>query len=149
MYSLVASCLNLPLARSHELTGCLVRRTPYHGHVLVHALAYFLSPRPIFVFSLYYYLHRLAQLPHVPTNLKLPTASFRYNPINCNPVERHEGGNKRMELCLSAEGGSDGIRTKAIDFEVIMQTVMEHSKGEKLFFKVLAGNGIFSPSLPY
>ena len=64
-------------------------------------------------------------------------------------MERHEGGNKRMELCLSAEGGSDGIRTKAIDFEVIMQTVMEHSKGEKLFFKVLAGNGIFSPPLPY
>ena len=65
----------------------------------------------------------------------------RYNPINCNPVERHEGGNKRMELCLDAEGSNDSTRTKAIDFEVIMQTVMENSKGEKLFFKVLAGNG--------
>lgn len=66
---------------------------------------------------------------------------YQYNGLKCNPVERHEGRNKRLEVCSNAERSNDGTRTKAIDFEVVMQTVMETSKSEKMFFNVLAGDG--------
>jgi len=75
-----------------------------------------------------------------------PSLVFRYNGLKCNPVERHEGRNKRLEVCSNAERSNDGTRTKAIDFEVVMQTVMETSKSEKMFFNVLAGDGTHSRS---
>jgi len=66
---------------------------------------------------------------------------YQYNGLKCNPVERHEGRKKLLEVCKNIENSNDGTRTKAIDFEIVMQTVMQTSKGETLFFKVLAGNG--------
>lgn len=76
---------------------------------------------------------------------------YQYNGLKCNPVERHEGRKKLLEVCKNIENSNDGTRTKAIDFEIVMQTVMQTSKGETLFFKVLAGNGtccVPSPAWP-